>query len=86
MPSNCVCFGKLAFQTENSLIYIFIGRKAANSIRAVNRMASLAHSESYHGDLGKAQMRADILNYKEESERVCWLFLLHSSIRLIAFA
>ncbi|KAF8809413.1 Pkinase-domain-containing protein [Phlegmacium glaucopus] len=39
-------------------------RKAAFSIKAVNRMASLAHS-----DPGKAQMREDISKYKEESAR-----------------
>jgi calcium/calmodulin-dependent protein kinase I len=46
--------------------FFYIGRKAAFSIRAVNRMATLAHVE--HD--GKAQMREDIFKYKEESAKV----------------
>ena len=54
------------------ICYLFdIGRKAAHSIRAVNRMATLAHVEH---DPGKAQMREDIYKYKEESAKVCWPF------------
>jgi hypothetical protein len=49
------------------LIFFDIGHKAAFSIKAVNRMASLAHSAHDHG---KAQMREDIFKYKEESARV----------------
>ena len=49
-----------------NLFYV-IGRKAAFGIRAVNRMATLAHSD--HD--GKAQMREDIFKYKEESAKVC---------------
>ena len=49
------------------IIIIDIGRKAAFGIRAVNRMATLAHVE--HD--GKAQMREDIFKYKEESAKVC---------------
>ena len=49
------------------IISFDIGRKAAFGIRAVNRMATLAHVE--HD--GKAQMREDIFKYKEESAKVC---------------
>jgi len=52
-------------------MFFDIGRKAAFSIKAVHRMASLAHSEH---DTGKAQMREDIYKYKEESAKVRWLF------------
>jgi hypothetical protein len=58
------------------IIFFDIGRKAAFGIRAVNRMATLAHAEH---DTGKAQMREDIFKYKEESAKVCCcvgLFLL----------
>jgi len=48
-------------------------RKAALSIKAVNRMASLAHHSEHdlhpEHDSGKAQMRKDISKYKEESAR-----------------
>ena len=42
-----------------------IGRKATATIKAVNRMQLLAHSDVS----GIAQMRADLNKYKEESEK-----------------
>ena len=61
------------------LTFCDIGRKAALSIKAVNRMASLAHHSEHdlhpEHDPGKAQMRKDISKYKEESARVRCLFI-----------
>ena len=54
------------FETD---IFFDIGRKAAHGIRAMNRMATLVHSEH---DTGKAEMRDAIFKYKEESDRVCF--------------
>jgi hypothetical protein len=73
MPSNCVCFSSVFPNVRFlKLIFFDIGRKAAFSIKAVNRMATLAHIEH---DPGKIQMRENISKFKEESARVCWLFL-----------
>jgi hypothetical protein len=83
MPSNYVCLQYFLTVGLVKLILFDIGRKAAFSIKAVNRMASLAHMEH---DSGKAQMREAISKYKEESARVCWLFLLRFSTRLIVLS
>ena len=47
----------------------FVGRKATSTIKAVNRMASLAH----HDHLVVVEMRENVNKYKEESARVRWL-------------
>ena len=62
-----LCMFFFLFTFLKLIIIIDIGRKAAFGIRAVNRMATLAHVE--HD--GKAQMREDIFKYKEESAKVC---------------
>lgn len=72
----------LKFELLKLIFFFDIGRKAAHSIRAVNRMATLAHVEH---DPGRAQMREDIYKYKEESAKVCWSFSVTSFMRLIAF-
>ena len=48
---------------------VFVGRKATSTIKAVNRMASLAHADSH-----MAQMRENVNMYKEESARVRSVF------------
>ena len=45
-----------------------VGRKATSTIKAVNRMAILAHADVS----GAAKMRAEVNKYKEESEKVRW--------------
>lgn len=45
------------------------GRKATSTIKAVNRMAILAHADTS----GAAKMREEVNKYKEESEKVRWL-------------
>ena len=59
-----------------------IGKKAAFSIRAVTRMATLAHAEH---DTGRAEMRDNVFRYKEESAKVCVGVCLLLNLRLIAF-
>ena len=76
MPRNYVCFFLFFFCLiffgigHLKLIYFDfdIGRKAAFGIRAVNRMATLAHSEH---DTGKA-LREQIFNFQQESAKVCF--------------
>jgi serine/threonine protein kinase len=59
-PADLLPHVKRAFNAKQ------LWRKAAFSIKAVNRMATLAHMEH---DPGKVQMRADISKYKEESAK-----------------
>jgi hypothetical protein len=51
------------------LVDFVTGRKATSTIRAVNRMATLVHSDN-----GAAQMREKLNEYKEESEKVCYFY------------
>lgn len=44
---------------------LVVGRKATSTIKAVNRMASLAHHDHH-----ASEMRRDVNMYKEESARV----------------
>ena len=52
------------------LVDFVTGRKATSTIRAVNRMATLVHSDN-----GAAQMREKLNEYKEESEKVCYFMV-----------
>lgn len=64
------------------ILFLDIGKKAAFSIRAVTRMATLAHAEH---DTGRAEMRDNVFRYKEESAKVCVGVCLLLNLRLIAF-
>lgn len=55
-----------------SFFFFHVGRKAAFSIRAVNRMQTLIQADHDSG----AQMRDEVSKYKEESARVCYVVLL----------
>ena len=58
-----------------------VGKKAAFGIRAVTRMATLAHIEHDTG----AQIREDVFKYKEESAKVCFVPFVFTFTRLICF-
>ena len=59
----CRCHGRLGMEMTETVV--FVGRKATSTIKAVNRMASLAHADNH-----MAQMRENVNMYKEESARV----------------
>ena len=85
MPRNYVCFNSFdGWAFLNEYFFFHVGRKAAFSIRAVNRMQSLAHVEHDSGD----QMRDKIHKFKEESAQVCCVvccFYETDCFRLIFF-
>lgn len=61
----CMLYGP---RKKTSFLTFNVGRKATSTIKAINRMATLAHV-----DPGAAQMREKLTQYKEESEKVCFL-------------
>lgn len=61
---------------------MFTGRKAAFSIRALNRMTVLAGTGYvFSNNHAEAQrLRENVATYKEESEKVCVSFLLDCAL------